>query len=172
MVAAGFMARGPMPPGPITPRIGELLVGRCGVAQESIERALGKQREEGGLIGEILVRMKLIDEDQLAIALALQAELPYLKDLPKVEDIPAELIDKLPINFARQRLVLPIGRDQSGRVLVVIADPAAVDVIDAVGVLLSEPVEPVVAATGKITDHINKTYTRLRGAGAELEVGA
>jgi general secretion pathway protein E len=173
VVAAGFpMARGPMPPGPVTPRIGELLVGRCGVAQDSIERALSKQRDEGGLLGEILVRMKLIDEDQLAIALALQSELPYLKDLPKVEDIPVELIDKLPINFARQRLVLPIGRDPSGRVMVVIADPAAVDVIDAVGVLLSEPVEPVVAASGKITDHINKTYTRLRGAGAELEVGA
>jgi len=173
MVAAGFpMARGPMPPGPITPRIGEILVSRCGVAQDSIERALGKQRDEGGLLGELLVRMKLIDEDQLAIALALQSELPYLKDLPKVEDIPVELIDKLPINFARQRLVLPIGRDASGRVMVVIADPAAVDVIDAVGVLLSEPVEPVVASSAKIVDHINKTYTRLRGAGAELEVGA
>ncbi|MDQ3338180.1 MAG: type II secretion system ATPase GspE [Myxococcota bacterium] len=166
------MARGPMPPGPVTPRIGEVLVGRCGVAQDSIERALSKQRDEGGLLGEILVRMKLIDEDQLAIALALQSELPYLKDLPKVEDIPPELIDKLPINFARQRLILPIGRDPSGRVMVVIADPAALDVIDAVSVLLSEPVEPVVAAAGKITDHINKTYTRLRGAGAELEVGA
>src|SRR5512139_3300472 len=139
MVAAGFpMARGPMPPGPITPRIGEILVSRCGVAQDSIERALGKQRDEGGLLVEILVRMKLIDEDQLAIALALQSELPYLKDLPKAEDIPVELIDKLPINFARQRLVLPIGRDPSGRVMVAIADPAAVDVIDAVGVLLSE----------------------------------
>ena len=173
MVAAGFpMARGPMPPGPITPRIGEILVSRCGVAQDSIERALGKQRDEGGLLGELLVRMKLIDEDQLAIALALQSELPYLKDLPKVEDIPVELIDKLPINFARQRLVLPIGRDPAGRVMVVIADPAAVDVIDAVGVLLSEPVEPIVASSAKIVDHINKTYTRLRGAGAELEVGA
>ncbi|HLL22850.1 MAG TPA: ATPase, T2SS/T4P/T4SS family, partial [Kofleriaceae bacterium] len=156
--------------GPVTPRIGEVLVSRCGVAPESIERALGKQCDEGGLLGEILVRMKLCDEDQLAMALAMQAELPYLKDLPKAEDIPVELIDKLPINFARQRLVLPIGRDAAQRVIVVIADPAAVDVIDAVGVLLSEPVDPVVAAASKIVDHINKTYTRLRG-GAELEEG-
>ena len=37
--------------------------------------------------------------------------MPYLRDLPRAEDIPAELIDKLPINFARQRLVLPLGRD-------------------------------------------------------------
>jgi len=158
------------PVGPVLPRLGEILVGRCGVAPDSIERALGKQREEGGLIGEILVRLKLIDEDQLALALSLQSEMPYLRDLPRAEDIPAELIDKLPINFARQRLVLPLGRDGTGRVMVAVADPTAVDVIDAVGVLLAEPVEPVVAASAKIVDHINKTYARLRG-GAELEEG-
>ena len=93
----------------------------------------------------------------------------YLRELPRSEDIPGELIDKLPINFARQRLVLPLGRDGTGRVMVAVADPHAVDVIDAVAVLLAEPVEPVVASAAKITDHINKTYSRLRGAGAELE---
>ncbi len=154
--------------GPVAPLIGEILVGRCGVSPESIERALTKQREEGGLIGELLVRLKLIDEDQLALALSLQSEMPYLRDLPRAEDIPVELIDKLPINFARQRLVLPLGRDASGRVMVAVADPSAVDVIDAVATLLSEPVEPVVASSLKIIDHINKTYTRLRGS-HELE---
>jgi general secretion pathway protein E len=149
--------------------LGEILVRNCGVAPESVERALSKQREEGGLLGEVLLALRLIDEDQLAAALALQFDMAYLRELPRSEDIPAELIDKLPINFARQRLVLPLGRDASGRVMVAIADPHAVDVIDAVAVLLAEPVEPVVAAAAKITDHINKTYSRLRGAGAELE---
>ncbi|MBA2541822.1 MAG: type II secretion system ATPase GspE [Deltaproteobacteria bacterium] len=152
------------------PLIGELLVARCGVSQEAIDRALAKQLEEGGLLGEVLLRLKLADEDQLAYALSLQAEMDYLRDLPRAEDIGVELIEKLPINFARQRLVLPLGRSASGRVMVAIADPTAVDVIDAVGVLLGEPVDAVVASTTKITDAINKTYTRLRG-GAELEEG-
>jgi general secretion pathway protein E len=148
--------------------LGEILVRSCGVPAESIERALTKQREEGGLLGEVLLALKLIDEDQLASALALQFDMPYLRDLPRAEDVPAELIDKLPINFARQRLVMPLGRDASGRVMIAVADPHAVEVIDAVSVLLGEPVEAVVAAGNKITDHINKTYSRLRG-GAELE---
>jgi len=151
-------------------RIGEILVRRCGVAQDSIDRALAKQREEGGLLGEVLVRLRLIDEDQLALALALQLDMPYLRDLPRSEDIPHELIDKLPINFARQRLVLPLGRDANNRIMVAIADPHAVEVIDAISVLLGEPVEAVVASSTKIIDHINKTYSRLRG-GAELEEG-
>jgi len=150
--------------------IGEILISRCGVAPEAIERGLAKQREEGGLLGELLVHLKLIDEDQLAAALAFQFDMPYLRDLPRAEDIPEELIDNLPINFARQRLVLPIGRDRD-RVLLCVADPHAVEVIDAVSVLLGQPVEPLVASGAKIVDHINKTYSRLRG-GAELEESA
>ena len=157
--------------GVLPPLIGEILVARCGVAQDAVDRALIKQTEDGGLLGEILLRLKLCDEDQLAYALSLQAEMDYLRDLPRAEDIGVELIEKLPINFARQRLVMPLGRGQNGRVMVAVADPTAVDVIDAVGVLIGEPVDPVVASATKITELINKTYTRLRG-GAELEEGA
>ena len=159
------------PVGVVAPLLGEVLVAHCNVPPEAIERALTKQREEGGLLGEVLVRLKLCDDDQLAMALAIQSEMPYLATLPKAEDIPVELIDKLPINFARQRLILPLGRDARGRVMVAVADPTAVDVIDAVSVLIGEPVEPVVSASPKIIDHINKTYTRLRGS-HELEEGA
>jgi general secretion pathway protein E len=149
--------------------IGEILVARCRVSQDAIDRALARQREDGGLLGEVLVRLKLADEDQLAQALAIQFELPYERDLPRADDIPPDLIDKLPINFARQRQVLPLRRD-NGRVVLAVSDPHAVEVIDAVSVLLSEPVEPVVVASGRIIDHINKVYSRLRG-GAELEEG-
>lgn len=149
------------------PLLGEILVSRCNVAPEMIDRALAKQREEGGLLGEVLLRLKLIDGDQLAIALAEQCDMTFVRDLPRPDDIPADLIDKLPINFARQRQVLPIGRND-GRVVLVVADPHGVEVIDAVAVLFGEPVEPVVASSARITDHINKTYSRLRG-GAELE---
>jgi general secretion pathway protein E len=149
------------------PLIGEILVARCRVAPDAIERALARQREDGGLIGEVLVRLKLIDEDQLAQALAIQFDLAYERDLPRADDIPVDLIDKLPINFARQREVMPLRR-VDGRVVLAVADPHAVEVIDAVSVLLGEPVEPVVVASNRIIDHINKTYSRLRG-GAELE---
>jgi hypothetical protein len=137
------------------PLLGEILVSRCRVPQDAIERALARQREEGGLLGEVLVRLKLADEDQLAQALAIQFELPYERDLPRADDIPPDLIDNLPINFARQRQVLPLRRD-NGRVVLAVADPHAVEVIDAVAVLIGEPIEPVVVASNRIIDHINK----------------
>jgi hypothetical protein len=68
------------------PLLGEILVRELGIKPEAIAKALEKQREEGGLIGEVLVKLRLCDEEQLAYALAVQAEMPYLKDLPKADE--------------------------------------------------------------------------------------
>ena len=149
--------------------LGEILVRELGVRREAIDKALDKQREEGGLLGEVLLKLRLVDEDQLAFALAQQAELPFVRDLPRAEDIPNELIEALPINFAKQHRVLPLGRDpDSGRVQVAVSDPTALEIVDDVAVMLGAGVDAVVAAPGKIVDHINKAYGRLR-QGAELE---
>ena len=150
--------------------LGEILVEQLKVPYDAIERGLAKQREDGGLLGEILVQLKLIDEDQLAIALATQAEMPSLLELPRAEDIPAELIEKLPINFAKQHSVLPIAITEGGRIQIAIADPTRLDVVDDVAVLLGASVDPIVASPARIVDSINKVYARVRG-GAELETG-
>jgi len=155
---------------PIQPRrLGEILVARCGVRAEDVTRALQKQREEGGLIGAVMLAMKLIDEDQLALALAEQAEMPWIKDLPKAEAIPTELIDALPINFAKHHKVCPLGRSDGGRVQVAISDPTELDVLDGVAVILAAPVDPVVCSPTRILELINKAYAGLRGTGADLE---
>ncbi len=152
-----------------TPLLGEILVRELGVRREAIDKALEKQREEGGLIGEVLLKLRLVDEDQLAFALAQQAEMAFLRDLPRAEDVPADLVEAVPINFAKQHRVLPLSRDpETGRVQVAFADPTALEVIDDVAVMIGAGVDPVVASPAKIVDHINKIYGRLR-QGAELE---
>lgn len=163
-------AIGVAPSIPPPPMLGEILVAQGAITGEGLGRALERQREEGGLLGEVMVRHRMIDEEQLAKALAWQFDMPYLRDFPAAEEIPAELIEKVPINFAKQRSVLPLSRDVAGRVVVAIADPSAVEVTDAVAVLLGEAVDPMVAAPAKILENINKSYARLR-SGAELEAG-
>src|SRR5690606_1226565 len=138
-------------------RIGEILVRLAGVAPAHIERALATQAEEGGLLGEILVRMKAIDEGQLARALSVQHELPFAPVLPGPDTIDEALITPLPISFAKQHRVLPIGRDpSSGRVQVALADPLAMDVLDDIAVLVGGPVDAVLTAPTPILDLINK----------------
>jgi len=151
------------------PLIGAILVEQAGLKPEFLDRALDKQQDEGGLIGEILVRMKAIDEDALARCLGIQYEMPSIKELPAAELVPDELLASIPINYAKQHCALPLVRDEaSGRVQVVVADPLAVDVIDDIAVLVGAGVDPVLASPSRIIDLINKVYGRLR-EGANLE---
>jgi general secretion pathway protein E len=76
----------------------------------------------------------------------------------------------VPINFAKQHRVLPIGQatPSRGGCRWRSADPFALDVLDDIAVLLGGAVDPVVASPTKIVEHINKAYGRLR-QGAELD---
>ena len=153
----------------VLPLLGEILVQEGSLRPEILERALAKQEEEGGLIGEILVRMKAIDEDTLIRALGSQHDLPTLIELPKPDDIAADLLDDIPINFAKQNQVLPISRDpDNGRVKVAISDPFATDILDDVAVMVGAGVVPVLVSGSRILELINKVYGSLR-EGAVLE---
>lgn len=152
-------------------RLGEWLVAHCRLSVDALERALVAQRASGGLLGAILLDQKAIDEDQLAQALALQHDLPYLRELPRAEDIPLELIERVPINFARTHEVLALGRNDAARVLVAVVDPTNVEAVDNLAVLLGQPVEPVLVAHGKLLEALNRAYTRVQG-GAELDAGS
>ena len=166
-------ALGPAPGGAAAaygdaPLLGEILMREAGLRPEHLERALARQREDGGLIGEILVRMKVVDEDAVIRALGIQHDMPVLDKLPEAEQFDLELIGKLPINFAKTHRALPLRRDDEGRVVVAVADPLAVEVLDDIAVILGSPTEGVVCAPSRIVEHINKVYGRLR-QGAELE---
>ncbi len=149
--------------------IGELLMRDAGLSVANLERALVRQREEGGLLGEILLRMKVIDEAALAKALGAQHDMPVIDTLPNAEDIDVDLIEKLPINFAKAHRMLPLSRDEaSGRINVAVSDPLEVDALDDIAVLLGTAVEGVLSTPTQIIDSINKLYGRLR-EGAELD---
>jgi general secretion pathway protein E len=149
--------------------LGEILVRDAGLRPEYLQRALEKQKEEGGLIGEILVRMQAIKESDLARALAVQFEMPFVDRLPAVDEVDVTLLEDLPINFAKQHRALPYARDEGGRVLVAIAEPLEIHVLDDIRGLLGAPVEGVLAAGNEIIELINKVYGKIR-AGAELAV--
>src|SRR4051812_25322587 len=98
-------------------RLGEILVARGFIAQDLLDGALAMQVERGGRLGDIVVSQKLLSEKQLLQALAEQLGLVVLE---KVDDreIPDDLITAVPINFAKQYRLMPVGRSDDGRVRV------------------------------------------------------
>ena len=58
--------------------LGELLLDRGIINQSQFDQGLALQREKGGLIGEILVELGFVKEDDIAQALTAQYGFPYL----------------------------------------------------------------------------------------------
>ncbi|WP_309888663.1 hypothetical protein [Archangium sp.] len=111
-------------------KLGELLI-KANVLQESqLKAALAEQAKWGGKLGEILVRMNLVSEDILVRALSKQLAIPAV-NLDAVKEIPPHVLNRVPVQTARDFSVLPLQLRDDGKTLVVaIADPLNVRQLD------------------------------------------
>jgi len=141
-----------------TRRIGEILREQIGFDEEKIEEALEHQSERGGRIGEILVGMKVVSTDDVINALSAQMDLPVVDEID-VSTVDAELVRRIPINFAKQQLVLPLSQTTE-EVVVAVSDPLNTFALDNVRMLLGQPIRAVLASGQVILDGINRLYDR------------
>ncbi|WP_242371809.1 type II secretion system ATPase GspE [Anaeromyxobacter sp. SG26] len=140
--------------------LGEILVATGVIAPERLEEALLAQRGEhaGMRLGEILVRAHAVSEEAVLRALAAQLDLPFLERIDP-ERIPPELLKKVPINFAKQARVLPVGHDGDA-VRVAVADPLDTAAQDSLAMLLGAAIAPEVVPGAVVVDAINAVYDR------------
>ncbi len=133
--------------------------------RQELDDALATQKIEGGRIGEILLRMRAITEEQLLRALGTQLGYGFDNALT-VEKVDVTLLEQVPINFAKQHQVLPLTRaiEDPGLVYVACGDPLDIYALDEVrGLLGASELLPVIAPAGTIVDIINKVYARQSG---------
>ncbi len=139
-------------------RIGEILVAKFGVTRAQVDEALAAQRDKGGRLGEILVRMGHVKEDAVLEALAEQLHLPFLRQVSP-EDLDRALLAKVPIAFAKRYELLPL-REVDGAVQVATSQPLATAPLDDVRLLLTKPIAPVIVPSRAIVSCINQAYER------------
>jgi general secretion pathway protein E len=154
--------------------LGEVLVTLYGIPAARIGEALDIQAQKGGRIGEILVGMKALSMADMLAGVAAQLDLPFLLEID-AENIPDDMGRLLPIEFARQNSVLPLGRTDDNIVIVATSDPLDTATIDELRVLLHAELELAVASPDVVRNGINQIYERAAGkadsAMADLEEG-
>jgi general secretion pathway protein E len=138
--------------------LGEILRAVAGLSEAALEEAMRAQTDEGGRLGEVLVSRKAVSADDVAKALALQLDLPYHAEVA-LDAVDAELVRQVPINFAKQALILPLGLEGE-TVALLVADPLDTTVLDHARMLLQRNVSPHVATGAVIVDAINGVYDR------------
>ena len=57
-------------------KIGELLVEQEKISERDVERTLLAQSEMGGMFGQVLVKLGLVSEQDVAVALSQQLDIP------------------------------------------------------------------------------------------------
>ncbi|RKH25841.1 type II secretion system protein GspE [Corallococcus sp. CA041A] len=139
--------------------IGEILRALVpALTPEKIQEALATQQEKGGRLGEILVGMKAVSEEDVARALGHQLDLPYLQRI-FAEEVDADLVKRIPINFARQTQLLPLSVE-GDEVVLAVADPLDTTALDHARLLLGQSIQPRIALASTIVDTINSVYDR------------
>src|SRR5690625_3655904 len=152
-------------------RLGEILVAQGALSAAELERYLGEQAQKGMRIGEYLVSENAISPLELSKALATQADVDFAEEID-LDALDLDLLDHLPINFARARKMLPLWRTEYG-VEVAVIDPFDIVGIDQVAQTLGHRVDPIIVSPTLLTDSLNVAYDRhdrLKGRyGAMLE---
>jgi len=143
-------------------RLGELLVKDGLINLSQLEKALATQKQEGGHLGEILVRLDMIKNEQLVAILAKQLNIPYFSlSTSMLKPAVDQGLEKLiPQDFARKNCVLPLSRTLRS-LTVAMSDPLDIILIDNLRKLTNCEINPVVATKADITKLISDFYGKL-----------
>ncbi|MCA9665552.1 MAG: type II secretion system ATPase GspE [Myxococcales bacterium] len=146
--------------------LSQVLLRDTSLTRDQLESAVEAQRVEGGLLAEVLRQQRMIPEEELLRAQAVYLGLEYISKL-EPDEVDTELLEELPINYAKTHLVMPLYRE-SGAVKVVLADPNALHAVDDLRTMLGAEVSPSLATTDNVLELINKVYAR-QTAAVDLE---
>jgi general secretion pathway protein E len=138
--------------------IGEILVRRGALEPDKLEDALKTAADRSIDLTDLLVATHALEEHKLVRALADEVGMEFVEKIA-TDLIPEELVDAVPINFARQNRVLPLAQSEDS-VRVAVANPLDPFPIDDLRILLGKTITPVAASEEAIDDAINRVYER------------
>ncbi|WP_305045650.1 type II secretion system ATPase GspE [Geoalkalibacter sp.] len=147
-------------------RIGEILREDAGLTEAVLQDALAAQVSGGPRLGEILLDKKAITPEQLGRALARQQNLPFF-DRISMQGLDDDLLNLIPIGFAKEYRIFPVQRDENGIVLAM-ADPLDSRPLNDLVSLTGAYVEAAVATPQEILRAINQAYESRAGETREI----
>ena len=138
-------------------RIGDILLETGKFTPDQLEQAVKMPSSKGRPIGEVLRDLGYINDDDIARALAVQLDIPFVElgDDLKLEKEEVKLI---PEAVARRYGVLA-RRDGSGAITLVMKDPLDLHALDTIRSLTSQDVIKAVSTESRIHSVIDRSYT-------------
>ena len=140
-------------------KLGELLIREGLINSTQLEKAVGVQAKEGGRLGEILVKLEMISEEQLVTILGKQLNITFFSlGTGMLKPAAEQGLEKLiPHEFAIKNTVLPLSRTLRS-LTVAMSDPLDLVLIDSLRKLTNCEINPVIATRSDIAKAIDEFY--------------
>ncbi len=136
-------------------RLGEMLVRAKLIDEDQLKQALDAQGKSGGRLGFNLAKLDILSEADIVTFLSKQYGVPSI-NLAEFE-IDGNIIKLIPPKTAKKYQLIPISRT-GGTLTLAMADPTNVFALDDIKFMTGYNVEPVVASETAIEDAIMKYY--------------
>src|SRR2546426_9784112 len=140
---------------PVNRRLGDLLVADGLLTAEQLKKALAEQKGTPEKIGTVLIRLNLINEDQLIGFLSRQYGVPSIT-LAQL-DIDQDVLKLVPAPIARKYEVIPV-RKMGNSLALAMADPTNVFALDDSAFMTNLQVLPLVASQTAIKKAVDRNY--------------
>ena len=136
-------------------RFGELLLSKGLLNRRELTEALNEQRNRGGRIGEIIVKLRMVSDEDVRSALAehLSTEHVHLDG----KDINMDIARLVPESIAKRFNLVAID-EKNGKVLVAMSDPLDVVATDTISMKTGREIQPVLSSLREIRQTIEKVY--------------
>lgn len=136
-------------------RIGEILIEAGLIDELQLSSALGEQRQWGGRICSILLKMGFVDKKTIASVLEKQIG----QNCISLEDrkIPLEALEKIKIDLAKKYCIMPLDFDKR-TLTVAMPDPTDLKTIDELDFILGVKIKPVLVLECEIKNAIAQHY--------------
>ena len=136
-------------------KLGEILLKENLITPDQLKQALDHQKANGGGLGNSLVKLGFLNDDEVTAVLSRQYGVPSI-NLAYFEVDPS-VTKLIPMDTAMKYQVLPLSRVGSSLTLAMV-DPTNVFAMDDIKFMTGFNIEPVVASEAAIMEAIKKHY--------------
>ncbi len=147
-------------------KLGEILLQEGQLKESDLEQALQVAKGSGKRIGETLVDLNFVKEDDCARALAKQFGVDFvdLREPGIVDQVDSDLI---PEDLIKKHFIIPLGR-QNGKMRLVVTDPMDLQLLDMLRFRLNCEIETALSSRSQIKSFIDEIFGSPAGGSASM----
>ncbi len=151
-------------------KLGEILLRDGIISEEQLQKAIQVQKAEGGRIGEVLTRLKLADEKDIALALGKQLGIPFASLSRGLLQPQADqgLEELVPEDFSRRYNLIPLSKNFNS-LTVAFSDPLDLIVMDNLKRMTGCEINPIVATRSDVMNALDAFYGKRDFLGEAIE---